>query len=169
MQASPCAPSTPLAFSAVLYPHRSLGAGGFAVLMAAIVVVSVLLGVAFALAGAWPVTGFLGLDVLLLYLAFRWCRRDARRAEVIQLDQGALTVRRIAPSGKSEKWRFEPYWVRVDIDDPPKRDSLIRLSSHGQSVALGAFLTPHERLEVADALRAALRPFKDGPAPAEAP
>ena len=54
--------------------------------MAAIVTVSAAVGAGFVLIGAWPVTGFLGLDVLLLYLAFRWNYRQARRAELIRLD-----------------------------------------------------------------------------------
>ena len=146
----------PAPFDAVLYPNRSLGAPGFYVLMAAIVVVSGAVGAAFVAAGAWPVSGFLGLDVVLLYLAFRWNYREARRAELIRVDRDGLTVRRVEPSGRQRQWRFEPYWVRVGMDDPPRADSQLTLSSHGQSVVLGAFLTPAERLELARALRAAL-------------
>ena len=111
-----------LPFDAVLYPNRSLGTAGFYSLMAAIVTVSAGVGAAFVLAGAWPVSGFLGLDVLLLYLAFRWNYRDGR-----------LT------------------------DDPPRGDGQLVLSSHGDRLVIGAFLTAAERREVARALEAALR------------
>jgi uncharacterized membrane protein len=46
--------------------------------------------------------------------------------------------------------------VRVEIDRPPRRDSLITLSSHGRSLRFGALITPEERVEVADVLRGAL-------------
>jgi uncharacterized membrane protein len=144
-------------FDAVLYPNRSLGARGFAVLMTAIVAVSMAVGGAFALAGAWPVTGFLGLDVLLLYLAFRWNYREARRAEFIRLDRNGLTIRRLAANGTSREWRFEPAWVQVIMDDPPTPASQLTLRSHGNSLVIGGFLTPDERLELASALRQALR------------
>ena len=144
-------------FDAILYPHRSLPPLGFAVLMSAVVAVSALVGAGFVLIGAWPVTGFFGLDVLLLFLAFRWNYRQGRRAEVIRLDQAGLSVRRIEPDGRQREWRFEPYWVRVGFDDPPRYDSQLVLSSHGAHLVLGAFLTVAERLEVARALRAALR------------
>ncbi len=149
-------PAAPAAFDAVLYPNRSLGTTGFAVLMTAIVAVSIAVGAGFMAVGAWPVTGFLGLDVLLLYLAFRWNYRQAHRAEFIRLDQGGLTVRRVEPSGHHQEWRFEPAWLRVSMDQPLRHDSQLTLSSHGRRLVLGAFLTVEERFEVARALRAAL-------------
>jgi uncharacterized membrane protein len=163
---TPCAPAavthcgpageTPARFDAVLYPYRSLDPLGFHALMAGIVLMSAALGAGFMLAGAWPVTGFLGLDVVLLYLAFRWNYRSGRRAELIRLDQDGLCIRQVRPGGGTREWRFEPHWVRVTIDDPPRRDSQLVLSSHGRALAIGAFLTVEERVEVARALRAAL-------------
>ncbi len=153
-------------FDAVLYPNRSLGTFGFHVLMLAIVLVSGAIGAGFVLIGAWPVTGFLGLDVLLLYLAFRWNYREARRAEFIRLDQAGLCVRRIGPDGVAREWRLEPYWARVALDDPPRPDSQLVLSSRGDHLVVGAFLTIGERLELARALRDALEAHRDvDPAP----
>jgi uncharacterized membrane protein len=157
------APAVP--FDAVLYPNRSLGRFGFHLLMTAIVLVSVGLGAAFMLAGAWPVSGFFGLDVLLLYLAFRWNYREGRRAEFIRLDGAGLVVRRVDPSGQTREWRFDANWVRVTIDDSPPSDGRLTLSSHGRSLAVGAFLTPEERLELGKALRAALAEHRQTPPP----
>ena len=151
------APAALARFDAVLYPNRSLGPAGFHLLMAAIVLVSGAIGAGFVLAGAWPVTGFLGLDVLLLYLAFRWDYRQARRVEFIRLDQDGLSVRRVGPDGQAREWRLEPYWVRVALDDPARGGGQLVLSSHGDRLVIGAFLTAAERLEVARALTAALR------------
>jgi uncharacterized membrane protein len=122
-------------------------------LMTAIVLVSGAIGAGFVLAGAWPVTGFLGLDVLLLYLAFRWNYRQGRRVEFIRLDGAELVVRRVEPSGRRREWRFDAYWVHVTIDQPSNQ---LTLSSHGRALAVGAFLSLEERLEVGKALRAAL-------------
>jgi uncharacterized membrane protein len=161
--ASPSDLPAPPRFDAILYPHRSLPPLGFAVMMAGVVAVSAAVGAGFVAIGAWPVTGFFGLDVLLLFLAFRWNYRQGRRAELIRLDQDGLSVRRIEPDGRQCEWRFEPYWVRVGFDDPPRYDSELTLSSHGRRVVLGAFLTVPERLEVARALKAALAAHRDGP------
>jgi uncharacterized membrane protein len=150
----PAAP--PARLDVVLYPNCSLGPAGFAVLMAAIVLLSGAIGAGFMMVGAWPVTGFLGLDVVLLYLAFRWNYRQARRAEFVRLDRDGLSVRRLEPDGRSQSWRFEPYWVRVSLEPAGRHDRRLVLRSHGQQVVIGAFLTQDERLELAHALEAAL-------------
>ena len=95
-------------FAAVLTPHRSLGQGAFLVLMSAVVGVSFLTGLLFWSLGAWPVTGFFGLDVLLLYLAFRWSYRAARLCERVELIPGELRVTRTEPGGRARVWRCEP-------------------------------------------------------------
>lgn len=158
-------PAAPARLDVVLYPNRSLGATGFTVLMAAIVLVSAAVGAGFMMVGAWPVTGFLGLDVLLLYLAFRWNFREARRAEFVRLDRDGLSVRRLDPDGRSQSWRFEPYWVRVALEQVGRHDRRLVLRSHGRQVTIGAFLTQDERLELARALEAALQEHRaDAPA-----
>jgi uncharacterized membrane protein len=156
--------TTPAArFDIVLYPNRSLGRTGFAVLMGAIVLVSTAIGAGFMMVGAWQVTGFLGLDVVLLFLAFRWQDREARRAEFVRLDQGGLTVRRLEPDGSSQSWNFEPYWLRVSIEAAGRHDRRLLLRSHGHQLEIGAFLTQDERQELARALEAALREHRAAP------
>jgi uncharacterized membrane protein len=124
--------------------------------MAAIALVSFCVGVAFVLMGAWPVTGFFGFDVALIYLAFRINYRRARMFETLALTASELTVERVSHRGRRQTWQFQPYWLRVTMDDPPQHDSRLTLSSHGRSLTIGAFLSPEERLELAEALRGAL-------------
>ncbi len=143
-------------FDVVLYPNRSLGSAGFVVLMTLIVVASGLIGAGFVLIGAWPVSGFLGLDVALLFFAFRWNQRDMRRMESVRLDRNGLSVRRILPNGEHREWRFDPAWVQIIIDDPAHHGSQLTLRSHGKELIIAAFLTADERLSLAKALQSAL-------------
>ncbi len=152
--------STALYFDAWLRPHRSLTRRGLAVVLAIAAVPSFGLGVVFLSLGAWPVTGFLGLDVALLYVAFRLNNRAARESERVRLSETELTVDRHAIDGRKEHWSFQPNWLRVDVDDPPRPDSKLLLTTHGRSLAIGQFLPPAERVEVADALRSALRRWR---------
>lgn len=147
---------SPTLFDAVLSPHRSLSPQGFLVLMAAICAVSFTGGLFFYLAGAWPVVGFLGLDVLLIYLAFKINYRHARTYETLRLTPGHLLVERISHRGKVARWSFQPAWLQVLMDDPPAHHSQLILRSHGRNLVIGAFLTPDERLDLAKALRSAL-------------
>ena len=152
-----------IAFDAVLRPHRSLGPHGFVILMTAVVAVSFVAGVVFLSIGAWPVPGFLGLDVLLIYAAFRVNYRAARRYETVRLDAAGLTVRAVDPKGTARTWTFDPYWVRVTVDELETGSNRVVLSSHGRYLNVGGFLTPDERSEFADALRAALLKYRGAP------
>lgn len=143
-------------FDAILQPNTSLEPKGFMLLMVAIASVSFVAGMVFMVAGAWPVVGFLGLDVALIYLAFKANYRRARMYETVRLTSDSLLVERISPSDKVQRWRFQPYWLKVQIDTPVKHDSQLVLSSHGKRLKIGAFLTADERLELAHALQDAL-------------
>jgi uncharacterized membrane protein len=140
----------------VLYPYRSLSPRGFAILMAAIGAVGFCGGLAFFLMGAWPIVGFFGLDVALIYWAFKASYRSGRTCEIIRLTPRELTVERVSPSGRRERWSFQPYWLRVALEERPGRTSRLTLRSHGREFAIGNFLTTEERSEVASALRFAL-------------
>jgi uncharacterized membrane protein len=146
---------TPL-FSAVLTPHRSLSPKGFMVLMAAICIVSFGTGVLFFMLGAWPVIGFMGLDFALIYLAFRLNFRALRRYETVDLTDDALTVTRVEPSGRSQAWIFNPYWVRLRLEPRIGRSTELSLASHGQRLVFASFLTDSEREDFAHALSSAL-------------
>ncbi len=152
--------SATLYFDAWLRPHRSLTRRGLALVLALAAIPSFAMALVFMSLGAWPVSGFLGLDVVLLYWAFRLNNRAARESERVMLSETELTVDRHAIDGRKEHWSFQPNWLRVDVDDPPKPESRLLLSTHGRSLAIGRFLPPAERVEVADALRAALRRWR---------
>jgi uncharacterized membrane protein len=143
-------------FSAVLTPHRSLGPKGFMVLMTAVSAVSFGTGLLFYMLGAWPVIGFMGLDVALVYVAFKLNFRALRLYETVDLTQDALTVTRVAPSGKAQSWSFNPYWVRLSLEPRLGRTSELSLASHGRRLVFASFLTDGEREDFASALRAAL-------------
>ena len=140
----------------VLYPHRSLSPKGFRNLMLAVGSLSLISGVIFLLKGAWPVFGFFGLDVLLVYLAFRLNYRAANLSERIDLDRNLLTITRVYPSGEQESHEFNPYWVRVRLAQSPQGRTDLRLASHGSEFAFGRFLTDDERREVCHFLSGAL-------------
>lgn len=145
-----------VAFRAVLHPYRSLGPKGFLLLMSFFGIVSFVAGVVFLSLGAWPVFGFFGLDVLLLYIAFKLNYRSGQALEIIELGADALTVTRRSPRGERESFRFNPYWVRVLLSERPDGRTALALSSHGKDFELGRLLTDDERRTLADALREAL-------------
>jgi uncharacterized membrane protein len=110
----------------------------------------------FYLIGAWPVIGFMGLVVALIYVAFKLNFRALKLYEIVDLTNDALTVTRVAPSGKSQSWSFNPYWVRLSLEARLGRSSELSIASHGKRLVFASFLTDPEREDFASALRAAL-------------
>jgi uncharacterized membrane protein len=153
----------PQPFRAVLTPHRSLTPRGFLIVMGLLGLVSFVTGMAFLLAGAWPVLGFFGLDVLIVYVAFRLNYRSGRLCETLEVTRETLELVRIHPSGRRESHRFNPHWVRVVLEEARDGRTQLRLGSHGREVGFARFLTDGERREVADALKSALVTARGGP------
>src|SRR3974390_1430602 len=87
----------PTLFSAIVTPHRSLSSTGFLIVMAAIGSISFAAGMVFLMLGAWPVFGFFGLDVLLIYWAFRANYRAAAAYEEGTVTASERRVRKVSP------------------------------------------------------------------------
>ena len=79
-------------WQATLTPHRSLSRNGFFILMGLVGAVNLVVAVMFVILGAWPIAGFAGLDVLLVWWAFRVNFADARKLEV--RGDGNVRIRR---------------------------------------------------------------------------
>lgn len=107
--------------------------------------------------GAWPVTAFLGADVLLILAAFWWNFRAARASEIIVLTADRLTVRRVQPSGRQQVIEMNPYWAKLHINETEDGVQSITVSSEKKSVKVGQFLPPEEKDQVASLLKGGLR------------
>jgi len=164
LQAKP----SPVFFERVLLPYRSLPPRGFNILMLVLAAISIAAGTLFVSLGAWPVCGFFGLDVGLVYLAFRLSYRSARQRETLRLAEQELTVERVGIRGDRRLWRFQPFWVRVVFEERDDETNRLSLASHGRTLPIGTFLPSPVRRDVAltlrDALarwRASLNPTRD--------
>jgi uncharacterized membrane protein len=166
--ADPAAPFGRLFFERVLRPHRSLPPHGFHILMLILGLISLAVGIGFVSIGAWPVFGFFGLDVGLVYIAFRLNYRSARRSEILRLAGDAFTVERIGTRGNHRMWQFQPFWLRVILEERRGESNRLFIASHGRSLAIGDFLPPSARRELAATIREALLRWRNSLAPAPA-
>jgi uncharacterized membrane protein len=155
----------PKIFAATITPHRSLGSAGFFILMLCIGAVSFASGMVFLLLGAWPVFGFLGLDVLLIYWAFRANFRAARAYEEVTVSASELTLRKVSHQGTVREWTLNPVWVQLDrvVHEEFGIERLF-LVSRGRRLPIAACLGPDEKASFAKALAAAIGEAKRGPA-----
>lgn len=155
----------PADFSLVLRPNMSLSQRGFFWLMAFVAAVSFTVGAYFWSLGAWPVFGFFGLEVFLLYGAFRLNYRYGRRYETLKMQDNHLVFSQVNALGVIRDWQFDPYWVRVKLErfgENGEEIGNLILSSHGKYVSVGAFLSPDERASLAASLQLSLADLRDG-------
>jgi len=145
-------------WSITLKPHRSLTRHGFLAVMGLVAVVNLSAGVLFLALGAWPVTGFMGLDMLIIWWAFRRNFADGERVERISAEGDALTLLRLAKAAVPVELTLLRRWVRVDLEYDEAREMVGRLflRSRGEMHEIASFLGAEERLSLAKALRRAI-------------
>jgi uncharacterized membrane protein len=144
-------------FHAVLTPHRSLGARGFKILMLVLVGCLGFVGAVFWSMGAWPIFGFLGVDVLAIYLAFRMNYRAGRCHEEVRLSQDELLVRKVSATGKATDHQFNPSWTKLSVSRHPIIGvTKMTLDSQRKQIAVGDFLNPDDRTSFSKAFGLAL-------------
>jgi uncharacterized membrane protein len=145
-------------FAATLTPHRSLSPRGKRVVIGLVAALALIPGIIFYVAGAWPVVGFMGLDVLAIWAALTISMRAGRAYEVVTLWPGSLEVKKIDAKGIEEVLTFEPFNVRFVIDrDYNERVTALWLKERERRVAIGAFLSPEEKISFSKAFGTALR------------
>lgn len=147
-------------FATVLRPHRSLGPTAFLVLMGLVSAFSFAAGLMFWMQGAWPISGFFGLDVLALYIGFRLNYRDASLYETVTIADHRLDVARVEPSGRRSQWTFNPAWVRLEVEEHVSGTADLWLRSGGEAVRIGHFLSDPERRDFAIALGRAIGSYR---------
>ena len=146
-----------LYMDAELRPHRSLSPDAFRLMLIAVIAINAGAAVVFWVNGAFPVVGFLGLDVLALWLAFRLNYRAARVVERVRIAKDCVHVAAVAPSGRETHWALNPIWARV-----AREGRGVFLQAGPDAMLLGAFLSPKECESFASALDAALHRAKRG-------
>jgi uncharacterized membrane protein len=141
----------PWLMDAVLAPNRSLSRQAFGLVIGSFALMNCGVAIVFLLHGAYPVSGFLGLDVFALAWAFRLNYRSGRARERVQVAHAAVCVTASAPDAPDAHWTVSPLWLQVHDEA-----GAVRMAAGGRSVIVGGFLSPPERSAFAAALRRAL-------------
>jgi uncharacterized membrane protein len=138
-----------------IWPYRSLSPRGFALVMVALGALAFSIGLGFFLMGAWPVIGFLGLELLVVWLAFKMNYRAAKRRQHLTATSRQLTIENVSPAGDSQTTEVPTAWAQVELtprDEPEMRArqrQKIIVRSHGRATEIGDFLHPAETPKLA--------------------
>jgi uncharacterized membrane protein len=102
----------------------------------------------FLIFGAWPILPYAGLEMVVLFLAFRYIDSHAADYERITIRDGRVAVE-VHDGASVTRLELSRYWARVVCD---ARGSRLALRSHGREIELGRHLCEQQRLAMAQEL-----------------
>lgn len=122
--------------------------------------VCLLVGVAFAFAGFWPILPFAGLEVMALGAALYYSARRGSYSEVIRVGPDRVRIEK-GRRQPEQTWDFDLAWSAAELQRSPLRWYPARLiiRSGGDRVECGAFLTDEERESLAKELLDCIGPM----------
>jgi uncharacterized membrane protein len=145
-------------FAATLTPHRSLTRRGLRWVIAITAIGASIPGMIFFSLGAWPIVGFMGVDVLAVWWALSASMRDGKRYEKVTLWPDQLELKRVSGRGREELLSFDPVLVKLVIDrDYNESTTGIHLRSGDTDTEIGAFLNGDDKASFAKAFGTALK------------
>jgi len=140
-------------FSLVARRNNSLTSAGRFLVFVFLFVVSVGIACVFAAFGAWLILPFAGLEMLVLYLAFRYVDRHAADYERIAIAGDRVKVE-FFEMGRVQSHEFNRCWAQVVVS---RDGSRLALRSHGRELDIGRHMSDEQRLSAAREIRRQLR------------
>lgn len=144
-----------------IFPHRSLSKKGFHLLMFLVAFICLTGGFIFWYLGAWPVFGFLGLDIVLIYVAFKLNYRSGNMYERLFIISKKLKILRTLPSGKVQIWELNPYWAEANLVKINKHQSQLIIRSKDKAVSVGSFLNTYDKKKLKTKISYCLKNYKE--------
>ena len=121
--------------------------------------ISFIAGITFMLKGAWPVFGFFGLDVLLVYVFFKINFRSGRKKEIIILTKNKLIIEFYDEKKFLKRHYLDPNWIKINLIKIKNEISKLKITSKNKSIVIGSFLRHEEKIDVVKSLEKALKKY----------
>ena len=132
-----------------LEPPKSLRPKGANLVLIILGGFGFVISLSFMAFGAWPVFGFMVLDVLLIYIAFRaHCRRSDRGQE-ITISTDEIEIKYFKGGSCLKTILLNKYWAKLEHFNSFNRQSKLMFSSHGKFSEIGDFLSLKEKQKLA--------------------
>ena len=127
-------------FSRVARRNNSLSSIGRLFVFAFIFAVSIGIASGFALLGAWVILPFAGLEMLVLWLAFRYIDRRAGDFERIAIAGDQVEIE-VCEAGRRNRYELNRCWAQLVGGDGAR----LALRSHGREIEIGRYLDEDQR------------------------
>ena len=156
MRSHPPTADDTILFEAAILPHRSLSPRGRRRLIGVICVLLLLTGTRFWLIGAWPVAGFIVIELGLASFLLWQHQRSARRVELLLLSPDTIRIVRTDPDGKRRETHLPTGWLTVELEERPGRVPGLLLCAPGRRLEVATALGDEAKRDLAQALGAAV-------------
>jgi uncharacterized membrane protein len=133
----------------VLKPNASFSWASNLYLLSALIAVSLVIGVGFALMGAWMILPYSVLELAVLTICIYICVQNCNRLEVITVREHDVTIER-GIRYPSETWNYHRLWTKFLVKPAkhPWDGQTVTISSHGNELELGSFLSRKDKIEL---------------------
>ena len=148
-------------FQIILKPNKSLSWKFSLLFILAITITCGVIGIGFYLVGASLILPFAGLEILLVGTCVYFVVRRTYEQEIITMTPERLTIEKGINRPKS-KWEYFRVWAYVVVEKPthPWYPAHILITSKGERVPVGDFLTENEKFTLVENLRTIIDSFK---------
>ncbi len=134
-------------FKIVVKPNCSLTVKNTIRLVVGLAAISMLIGIGFALAGAWLVLPFAGLEIVAIAYAFYYIYQRSGDFESITIQDDSVIVEKYGYKA-SDKAVFQRYWARVSLRKQISGRGALFIGSHGKEVEFGRHFVNDEQREL---------------------
>ncbi|MEZ5850043.1 MAG: DUF2244 domain-containing protein [Hyphomicrobiaceae bacterium] len=139
-----------------IWPHRSLGRIG-TILVVGLAAIGCGLVAARTATQALPVTISALMASAMLAVAFWSNNRAARKSEAVRISPDRVIVTRTDRAGGPRQVAcFSTHWVRVVVSQDRDVTNRLTLTESGRTLSIAEFLSPEERGDLAESLKARL-------------
>ena len=135
-------------YSLIAKRNCSLSTSGRHFVLALVSSVTFGIALIFTALGAWLILPFAGLEVLVLYLAFRYIERHACDYERISIAEDKLLLE-FHEAGDVRRVELNCFWARIECDAQQR----LTVRSHGREIEFGRHLTGRQRIALARRLK----------------
>ena len=141
----------------VVRPNCSMSWRDTKIFVASLAILSVGIGIVFALQGLWIILPFAGAEILALGGALYWISIQTRVCEVISIDERCVRIE-TGRDRATQSHELQTAWTSVKLypPAPPTQHGRLVMRSKGKEYEVGAFLNEDERKSLASSIRTAL-------------
>jgi uncharacterized membrane protein len=117
--------------------NNSLSTAATVKLVIALAAVSMSVGVGFALAGAWMVMPFAGLEILAIAYSFYYIQKHSVDYESITVTDDSVVIERFELNNDVAETVFQRYWAKVILREGENGRLGLFIGSHGKELEFG--------------------------------